>query len=297
MTTDIQSILSELISLDGISTFSHFPNLILVIITLLLMWIGKKVFNLFVSYSLEHQLVKEDNKAIAICFFGYLAGVAIILEGVLEGGSTSLVQEIIEISVWGIVGIILLNLAGKLNDQLILRRFQNKIELLEKRNVAVGVVMAGSYLASAMIIRSIILGESVGWLIDIIIIILYFLLAQIAFFIYSVVYQIVTKYNYHQEIEDGNVAAGIALGFNLLAVGILLAIPLRTSFSIVLFLAWFVIGSAVMAFFRFVMDRVIIPLEKLDEEIHQDRNWGVAFLEGCFSIAAIIILQSIFITY
>ena len=297
MTPDIQEITAEFISFDGISTFSHFPNLILVIITLVLMWIGKKVFNLFVSYSLEHQLVKEDNKAIAISFFGYLTGIAIILEGVLEGGSTSLIQEIIEVCAWGIIGIFLLNLAGKLNDRLILRRFQNKSELLDKRNVAVGVVVAGSYIGSAMIVRSIILGKSVGWKYDIILIILYFLLAQFAFFLYSVIYQIVTKYDYHQEIQDGNVAAGIALSFNLIAIGILLAIPLRTSFSIVYFIAWFVIGSAVMAFFRFILDRTIIPLEKLDEEIHQDQNWGVAFLEGCFSISAIIILQSIFTSF
>lgn len=58
--------------------------------------------------------------------------------------------------------------------------------------------------------------------------------------------------------------------------------------------AWFIIGSAVIAFFRFVMDRVIIPMEKLDEEIHTDQNWGIALLEGCFSIAAVITIQSIF---
>jgi len=39
---------------------------------------------------------------------------------------------------------------------------------------------------------------------------------------------------------------------------------------------------------------MIIPLEKLDEEIHQDKNWGIACLEGCFSIVAVITLQGIF---
>ncbi len=46
-----------------------------------------------------------------------------------------------------------------------------------------------------------------------------------------------------------------------------MSIPLRESYSLVFFAAWFVLGSAVMAFFRFVMDRIIIPQEKLDEEI------------------------------
>ena len=122
----------------------------------------------------------------------------------------------------------------------------------------------------------------------------YFVLGQIAFFAYSHIYQLVIGYDFHKEIEGGNVAAGISLGLNLAAIGVLLAIPLRTSYSLLLFLSWFVLGSSMMAFFRFVMDRIIIPMEKLDEEIHQDQNWGVALLEGCFSVTAVVILQTVF---
>ena len=37
----------------------------------------------------------------------------------------------------------------------------------------------------------------------------------------------------------------------------------------------------------------VMNLLKLDEEIHVDQNWGIALLEGCFAITAVIILQSI----
>ncbi len=290
----MEAIIAEFISIEGIESLSYFPNLVLVVLILLLMWVGKKFFDLFTSYSLEHQLVKDDNKAIAIAFVGYLGGVATILEGALEGQYKSLQDELIEVSIWGIAGILLLNLAGMMNDRLILRYFNNKTELLDNRNVGVGVVVAGSYLGSAMIIRSIILGESLAPLLEIALTLFYFFMAQLFFYLYSILYQKVTAYDLHKEIKEGNVAAGISLACNLLSIGILLAIPIRASFSIVLFAGWFVLGSTAMIFFRFVMDRIIIPLEKLDEEIHQDKNWGVAFLEGCFSISAIIILQAIF---
>lgn len=291
---NIQPFLSEFLATEGIETFSYLPNLILIVLVFLLMWIGKKVFDLLTHYSIEHQLVKADNKAISVAFVGYLAGVAIVIEGILEGGSDSILMELIDVFVWGIIGILLLNLAGKLNDVLIFRQFDNKDELLNKQNIAVGVTVAGSYIGCAIIIRSIIMGESYGWGVDIILTLLYFVIAQIAFFLYSKLYQIVTQYDFHKEIKENNVAAGISVGFNLAAVGVLLAIPLRSSFSILLFLTWFILGSAVMAFFRFIMDRIIIPLEKLDEEIHKDKNWGIALLEGCFSITAIITLQAIF---
>ncbi len=287
-------VLSEFIKLDGIESLSYFPNFLFVLLTLTLIWLSKKLFDLFASYSLEYQLVKADNKAIAITFVGYLGGVVIVLEGALSGMHADLVSHLIEESIWGLIGIFLLNLAGKMNDRLILRFFDNKKELLENRNVGVGVAIAGSYIGSAVIIRSIIIGEPIGWVLEISLTLFYFLLGQFAFFIFSLLYQKVTAYDFHEEIENGNIAAGISFGFNLAAIGILLAIPIRLSYSLVSFLVWFILGSAVIAFFRFVMDRIIIPLEKLDEEIHQDKNWGVAFLEGCFAIAAVIFLQTIF---
>lgn len=287
-------ILYEFITIEGADSLSYFPNFIILALILLLIWISKKLFDLFSSYSLEYQLVKADNKAIAITFVGYLGGVVAILEGALEVPHESLWIQLFEITIWGIIGILLLNLAGKMNDRLILRYFDNKTELLDNRNVGVGVVIAGSYIGSAMIIRSIIIGEPIGWAFEISLTLFYFFLGQLAFFLYSLLYQKVTAYDYHREIGEGNAAAGIAFAFNLAAMGILLAIPIRTSYSLLLFLIWFVLGSAVMAFFRFVMDRIIVPLEKLDEEIHQDKNWGIAFLEGCFSIAAVITLQTIF---
>jgi len=294
MDSQLEQLTMEILDPMGMESLSHFPNLILVVLTLLLMWVGKKVFDLLTPFNLEIQLVKEDNKAITIAFVGYLAGVAIILEGALQGDSKNLIQSIIDVSAWGIIGILLLNLSGKLNDLIILGAFSNREELLDKKNIAVGVVIAGSYLGSAMLIRSIILGESMGLLWDIGLTLCYFALAQGFFFLYSLLYRKSVRFDLLKEIQEGNIAAGISLGMNLVAVGILLAIPLRTSFSILLFIAWFVIGATAMAFFRFVMDRIIIPLEKLDEEIHKDQNWGVAFLEGSFSLAAVIIIQATF---
>ncbi|NQU65586.1 MAG: DUF350 domain-containing protein, partial [SAR324 cluster bacterium] len=176
----------------------------------------------------------------------------------------------------------------------ILYHFNNVDELINHQNISVGVVMAGGYLGSAFIIRAIIIGESLGWVYDIGLTLFYFVLAQIAFFLSAYLHQIVTRYDFRKEIKENNVAAGISFGSTLTAVGILLSIPLRNSYSLLVFAAWFVLGSTVMAFFRFVMDHVIIPQEKLDEEIHVDQNWGVALLEGCFAITAVITLQSIF---
>lgn len=290
----MNTLIAPFLSFTGLTPFGYFPNFLLILLILLLTWIGKKMFDLFTRFSLEHQLVKADNKAITTAFVGYLGGVVIVLEGVLEGIYTSVWIELIEVGIWGLVGILLLNLAGKMNDRFILRQLSNRTELEENQNIGVGVVVAGSYIGSAMIIRSIIMGEPLGWVYEISLTLFYFLLGQFAFFLFSLLHQKVVRYNFHQEIKEGNIAAGISFAVNLAAIGILLAIPIRMSYSLILFAAWFILGSAIMAFFRFVMDRMIIPSEKLDEEIHVDRNWGIALLEGCYSIAAVVILQAVF---
>ena len=295
------SIYAEVISWEGAYTFVSLPNLILIGVVLCLIWIGKLVFDLMTPYQLENELVKRDNKAISIAFSGYIGGLAIILFAVLKDDSQNeltnyydLLIEIRDICAWGIIGILLLNFSGWFNDKIILRYFNNHKELITKRNRGTGAVVAGSYLGSAIFIRSIVLGDNSEWIFDLTITIAYFLLAQLAFFLFSVLYQKLTIYDLHSEIKNGNAAAGISFGFNLVAMGILLAEPLEQSYSIFLFLAWFFVGSSMLILMRFILNCIIIPSESLDREIHLDKNWGVALLEGCFSLVGVFLLTSIF---
>lgn len=250
MENTLNEIISELASGYDLSlnTFSSLPNLVLICVILSLLWVSKKVYDFFLPYNLEQQLVKADNKAVTITFVGYLSGVVAILEGVIHGDSISLVTDTISVVIWGLIGILLLNLAGKINDKFILYRFDNKLELVDNHNIAVAVVMAGTYLGSGIIIRSIIIGESIGWLLDIALTLLFFTLAQFTFYLYSLLYQLVTKYDFHSEIKENNAAAGIALGCNFVAIGILLSVPLQASYSLLYYFVWFVVGSCMLVF-------------------------------------------------
>lgn len=295
MNATLEDILKQMLSTEGLWALSYFPFLVLVLETLVLMWIGKKAYDFLVDYDLETELVKSDNKAVTVGFVGYLAGVAIILEGVLEGDIYDFVPALIEVALWGVIGILLLNLAGKINDHLLLRGIDNKKELFEKHNLAVGVSVAGSYLGSALIVRNIITGESLGWALDLSLTLFYYLVGQLAFFLFGLLYNKITEYDYLQEIKEGNPAAGVSFGMHLTALGLLVSIPIQVSFSLTLLGAWLLVGSTALALFRYIMDRIIIPSEQLDSEIHQDRNWGVALLEGSFAISAVVLLQVIFI--
>lgn len=290
----MRALFEEMIAFPGMGNLSHFPNLLYLVEVLALLWLAKRLFDWSCSFSLEEQLVRKDNKAIAVHFVGYLVGVALIVEGVLEAPSRGLVLGLIDVAIWGLVGMVLLLIAGRLNDKFILKGIKAREAMLLEGNLAVAVVEAAAYLGSAALIRAIVMGESLGWVFDLSLTLFYFCLGQAAFFVYAWIYQRLTRYDDLAEIASGNIAAGLTLGANLAAMGFLMSVPLKQSYSLVWFLAWFVVGNATLAAFRWVMDHLIISSEALDQEIHQDKNWGAAALEGGFSVAAVLILQNLF---
>ncbi|MDT8446111.1 MAG: DUF350 domain-containing protein [bacterium] len=290
----MRPIFEEMISFPGLGYLSHFPNLLFLAEVLALLWLAKRAFGFFCPYDLEEQLVRHDNKAVTLNFVGYLAGVALIVEGVLESPSPSLAWGLISVAIWGLVGIMLLLVAGRLNDRFILRGINAHQAMLKEGNLAVAVVEGASYLGSAALIRAIVMGESLGWAMDLGLTLFYFVLGQLAFWLYALLYQKLTSYDDLAEIAAGNAAAGLTLGANLAAMGFLMAMPLKQSYSLPWFVAWFVLGNATLAAFRWAMDRLVISSEKLDQEIYRDKNWGVAILEGAFSVSAVLILQNLF---
>jgi len=286
--------LLEMFDFPGMGSLSHFPNLLYLVEVLALLILSKYLFGAVHRFSLEEQLVIRDNKAVTLYFTGFVGSVALILEGVLEGPSTGLVQGMVDLALWALIGIVLLLVAGWMNDRLILRGIDAKEEMLVKGNLSVAVVGVGSLIGSAAMIRAIITGESLGWGLDLGLTVFYFLVGQFSFWVYGLVYQKITSYDDLAQIKGANVAAGITLGANLGAMGFLMAVPLSQSYSLLWYLAWFVVANATLAGFRFVMDIAMIHSQKLDQEIEQDQNWGIACLEGGFSLVAVLILQNVF---
>lgn len=270
-----------------------------------ILWIGKIVNDLCTPYKLSEELTQKDNKAIAVSFSGYILAVGIILWGVLRqdisvvgqpaSARALLLRDLGGTALWSIFGILLLQVARVTNDKLLLSRFKNNKELVEDQNVGTGAVQAGAYVGSAFMIQAATYGESSGSLLqDISVTLIYFIVAQLAFIVFALVYQKLSAYDLHDEIERDNAAAGVGFGITLAAVGILLSSYLVTSDSILGLLLWFVISVFLLSVCRFAIDRFILPGSALDDEISKDRNWGAALIEGAAAIGLTLILTTLF---
>jgi len=278
------------------------PNAVVYLtLVLIIFYLGKKVYDLLTPYNLNQELVDLDNKAVAVSFAGYLFGLGIILWGVLGDSPEGILatkkefhMDLLNTAIWGGIGIILLQLARIINDKLVLYRFDNIKEIVKDRNIGTGAVQGGAFIGSALIIRASLIGGDDGFVTSIALALIFFTLGQLGFIIYAKCYQFATSYDIHEEIEKGNIAAGVAFGMSLIAVGVLISGYMVKHDSILGLGIWFVIGTILLLMTRLLVDKIILPGRLLDDEIKQDQNWGAAMIEGSSAIIFAFVLNTAF---
>jgi uncharacterized membrane protein YjfL (UPF0719 family) len=269
--------------------------------SLIIFFIGKKIYDFIVPYDMNKELVDVDNKAVAVSLSGYLIGLGIILWGVLGDSAEKIImnkkdlqQDLISVFIWGLIGILLLQIARVINDKLVLYKFNNIKEIVTDKNVGTGAVQFGAFIASALMIRGSLIGEGQGFGESVCSLLIFFFAGQLALIIYSKFYQMITRYDIHAEIEKDNIAAGVAFGLSLIAEGVLLSGYMEKHDSVVGLAAWFVLGTIALFIARMLVDKFILPGNLLDDEIEKDRNWGAAIIEGSTAIIFAFILNAAF---
>jgi uncharacterized membrane protein YjfL (UPF0719 family) len=258
---------------------------------LIIFFIANYIYSKKNNYDVRHEIVEKDNNAASISLAGYLIAVSIIFIGVMQGPSQGLLQDFIAITTYSALGIILLYVAHLINDKLILHKFENTREIVEDHNIGIGAVQAASYIASGLVIAGAIHGEGGG----IITTIAFFLLGQISLIIFTRIYDLITSFDLHKELESDNFAAGIAFSGTLIALGIIMSNASSGNF-----ISWEHNGSIFMfnmlsAFillpiFRFVMDKLIIINIDINDEISTDKNIGAGCIECASTIAFACVL-------
>lgn len=248
--------------------------------------LAKWIRELFTRFDIVQELVINDNVAFSISYGGYLLATSIIFIGACSGPHTYLLFDLAVVLGYTALGILMLNISVILNDKFILHRFSNIKAIIKDRNIGVGFVQLGSYLASGLMIAGSIYGED-G---NIALTFALFFMGQITLILYGLFYEWLTPYDTQNEIQQGNVSAGIAFAGAMLGAGIILLKGAMTpipSFFEHLFYFVFCICIVFLSLpvIRFVLDKIIIPESNINHEIKNDHNGGAAFLELIISVS------------
>lgn len=260
----------------------------------LLFFIGKKGNDLLHrDYDLIEELVHKDNPALALALTGYYFGLVFSIGGVVIGPSHGMVNDLIDMAVYGVLSIILLNLSWILCDRIILHQFKISDELIRDRNQGTGAVSFGVCVASGLVIFGAVSGEGGSiWTA-----IAFWAIGQLMLMIAVYLYNFILPFDIHDEIEKDNVAAGISLSGVLIAMGIIIGLAAEGDFytwrtDLPEFTAFALLGLVLLPVVRFLTDRILLPTVKLTDEIAgQDTpNVGAAYIEAFSYVAAALIV-------
>jgi len=260
--------------------------------------IGKFVYQLLhPSFKVRDELVKKDNFAFAIAHVGYYVGLLLAIGSAIVGPSNGLLTDVIDIAVYGLLAIVLLNCSIFISDYVILRKFSIRKEIIEDQNAGTGVVEGAVSVASGLIIFGAVSGESGDLAFGILTAVVFWLFGQLALIVTTRIYNFMIPYNLHEHIEKDNVAVGIGFAGAIIAIGNLIRFGLVGDFD-----GWLptfseagfelLVGIILLPAMRLVTDKILLPGERLtDEIVNQEKpNVGAALVEAFAYIGGSVLI-------
>jgi len=256
-------------------------------------WILQWIF----GQPLRILLTEHDNPAIGVAVVGNLFGVLWTIKVLLGTPSQGFWRDVLGVLLYGALGIMLLTVVAMVSCRLFLGGHVR--EQLDARNVAAAIVVAAVYVATSLTYSGALDGEGGGFWV----LLLFFILGQLALLGITYVFRWLTEYNDVQEIAAGNVAAALALAGLLIAVGVVVGRAASGTFTGLLssFGSFVIAVLGVVAFYpvrQLVVQSLILggPIRwhgtLLDSEIARDGNIAAGLLE-----AVGYLTTALFVTY
>ena len=286
-----------------IDTLELFPRgLVYVGIGVVVLIIGKLIQDVLTPYKINDQLRTKDNVALGLSITGYYLGIVIVFVGAVYqdfapivadglGFTTDYWQDVLEVFLTSLAGIVVINLARIAVDRLVLYRFSTERKIIDDQNAGAGAVEAGVYIATSLVIAGSVSGEGGGPETSL----AFAALGLLVLVLYTLFYEFTTSFDIHDQIDGNNTAVGVALAGNLVAIGIVVLKAVFGDFvnweeALAGFITFAAFGFGLLLAMRLVVDLVMFPRVKVADELAIDRNLGVALIEGAVVVSASLIL-------
>ena len=286
-----------------IDTLELFPRgLVYIGLGLGMLTLAKLFRDLVTPYRIDEQITKQNNLAVSLRLSGYFIGIILVFLGALYqpllvtsheglGFNREFGEDVLEVFLYSLAGIVALNIVRILVNRLVLYKFDIEKEIVEGKNVGTGAVEFGVYVATGLLIGGAASGEGGGADTAL----AFFGLGLGVLILFALFYQFTTPFDVHSEIENNNTAVGIALGGNLIAMGLVIFKAVFGNFvgwseGIAEFLTFAAIGFVLLFVMRLSIDFLLLPMTRISKELAVGRNKGVAFVESAVVISSSLIL-------
>ncbi|MBL0710480.1 MAG: DUF350 domain-containing protein [Colwellia sp.] len=277
-------------------------------ITIAIILLGAMRFSLGLSSQVNstEELAKKDNFSFGVSVAGSVLALGIVLTGAITGeNAPSYLMEIIGMLAYGIYGLILIKIGRVIQDKVALQHL-DKTALIKEQNLSIGIIDAAGAIATAIIIRAVLL-----WVdgLDI----FTFIAITSGFIVAQAVLVIVTrlrerkyaKNNQEDSLQEAlsNGQLALAIRYSGHVISTALAVTAASHFLvyspdtlIMNLIGWLGFGflmNLLVTLLTSFAKRIVLWGIDLIEEVDQQHNIGVASIEMATSIAIAMIISAL----
>jgi uncharacterized membrane protein YjfL (UPF0719 family) len=223
------------------------------------------------------QQIDDGNMAVGIRRFGLLVMFGFGFSGALSGGDAGFGYNVLALLVDGVLIVIFAFVCRHINDVIMMGHINND-EHCKNGNTAVGIVEAANYVATGLILWGAFSGDGMNLAGGVLSSLTWFLIGQATLLLAGWIVEVLfTKFNIRNEIEAGNISAGVFLAGVLVPLGIIIRSnilgPSRgLMLDVLLFLAYMLFSLLLLVLFSIVFDRLLLTRATLQETVETKRN-------------------------
>jgi len=252
------------------------------------------------------ELAKKDNFAFGVSVAGSVLALGIVLTGAITGeNAPSYMMEIIGMLAYGTYGLILIKVGRIIQDKIALQHL-NKTELIKEQNLTIGIIDAAGAIATAIIIRAVLLWVDGLDISTFIAITSGFMVAQAVLVLVTRIREKKYAKNNQEDclqeaLSDGQLA--LAIRYSGQVISTALAVTAASHFLVyspdtlvMNLLGWLVFGivmTILVGLLTSIAKRIVLWGINLVEEVDQQHNIGVASIEMATSISIALILTAL----
>ena len=289
--------------------WDHYYNTTLLINLLIIMGLftSLRLFSGTIAHiNASDELLRKDNPAFGISLAGATLAVTIMLSGVMYGDPESTRTEaVIVLALFGVLGIALMALTRVIFDKITLPDISLRDEIV-KGNLAIAIADAGNVLATAIIIRAIMIWVPMNTVGGLIAILGSFAVSQLILttmtFLRMKVFGFVNRDNELQkEFKNNNVALALRFSGQKIGTDFAIATAARIvvyeEYEILSILAvWFLASIAVILIWKalcFLAHRIILFRVNINQEVLEQRNIAVGALQAVIYISLGLLISTV----
>ena len=165
-----------------------------------------------------------DNLAIALRRFGIFVGMCIAMQALIADVSSY--RDIGLFCVYALIVVVIFFAAHFINDFIIIPNVSNN-ELVKAGNVPTGMIEAGAFIATGILVNGAFSGEEGG----IVSAVVFFFLGQIVMIAAIYLHEKIYRFDVVQCVKDNNLSAGVAVAGLLVAYSIILRASIAGDFT------------------------------------------------------------------